>query len=162
MDFSELPVILGGYLMGPIAGLWIILIKILVNFLIGGTTTMGVGELANLIGSVSYMVPCVLIYRKFMSKKGALGSLLIGTLVVSIVVLWGNLYLVFPIYATLYGMSLDAIVAMGTATNPYVTDLFSMLLFSMLPFNLIKYGSVSIITFLVYKRLSKLLKSIME
>ena len=69
-----------------------------------------------------------------------------------------TLFLIFPVYARLYGMSMDSIVAMARATSPWVTDLFSMMLFSMLPFNLFKYASVSVIAFLVYKRLRRLLK----
>lgn len=64
MDFSELSIILGGFIMGPFAGFLIILIKIGLNLVLNGTTTMGVGELANMIGSVTYMIPAVLLYHR--------------------------------------------------------------------------------------------------
>ncbi|WP_294379692.1 ECF transporter S component, partial [uncultured Clostridium sp.] len=54
MDFSELPVILGGFLMGPIEGFLIIVIKIVLNFLLNGTSTFGIGELSNMMVSVGY------------------------------------------------------------------------------------------------------------
>lgn len=153
LDFSELPIILGGFMMGPYAGFMIAVIKIALNLILNGTTTMGVGELANLIGSLSYMLPVVLIYRKIRTKKGVAISLSIGTIVTSVCAIFGNMYLIFPVYAKVYGMSIDAIISMGTATNPLVTDMFTLMIFSMFPFNLVKYGLVSIITFIVYKRM---------
>lgn len=159
MDFSELPIILGGFMMGPIAGLFIILIKIALNFVLNGTTTMGVGELANMIGSISYMLPAVLIYRRNTTNKVMRFSLATGTIFVSGVTLISNLFFIFPIYVKLYGMSMEMIVSMGRVTNPYVTDLFSMMLFSMLPFNLFKYGVVSIFFLVVYKRLEKVIRN---
>lgn len=162
MDFSELPIILGGFMMGPVAGLFIILIKIALNFVLNGTTTMGVGELANMIGSISYMLPTVLIYRRNKTEKVIGISLVIGTILVSEATLFSNLFFIFPIYVKLYGMNIDMIVSMGRATNPYVTDLFSMMLFSMLPFNLFKYGAVSILFLMVFKRLEKILRNSLD
>ena len=69
MDFSELPVVLGGFIMGPLNGSLIAVIKIVLNFLLNGTSTAGVGEIANLIYSLGYMLPAVFIYHKFRSKK---------------------------------------------------------------------------------------------
>lgn len=69
MDFSELPIILCGFMYGPLAGITTAVVKIILNFVLNGTDTMGVGELANLIGSVSYLLPSVLIYRKQKGKK---------------------------------------------------------------------------------------------
>lgn len=120
---------------------------------------MGVGELANMIGSISYMLPAVLIYRRNTTKKVIGISLVTGTIFVSGITLISNLFFIFPIYVKLYGMSMDMIVSMGRATNPYVTDLFSMMLFSMLPFNLFKYGAVSILFLVVFKRLEKILRN---
>ena len=68
-----------------------------------------------------------------------------------------NAYVMFPLYSELYGMPMEAIIGMGTAINPRITNIFTMMLFSILPFNLFKYGVVSVITFLVYKRLKGVL-----
>lgn len=155
MDFSELPIILGAFMMGPFAGMCIIVIKIALNFILNGTTTMGVGELANMIGSISYMLPAVLIYRLKPTKKQMMISLIAATLIVSGVTLITNLYFIFPVYVKLYGMNMDMIVTMGKATNPYVTNMVSLMLFSMLPFNIFKYGVVSVLVFFVNKRLGR-------
>ena len=56
MDFSELPVILGGYLLGPLYGAYIAIVKVALNFVLNGTTTFGIGETVNLIGSFKFHV----------------------------------------------------------------------------------------------------------
>ncbi|MGN0171127.1 MAG: ECF transporter S component [Lachnospiraceae bacterium] len=159
LDFSELAIIIGGFVMGPVEGLLIILIKILLNLVMNGTTTMGVGELMNFCVSAFYMVPSVLIYRKLRTRKGAAISLLCGTLTVSILATLTNYFIMFPIYAWAYKMPMEALVQMGSAVNPHVNSLFTMMLWAVLPFNLFKYTLVSIITFLVYKRLAGFLRN---
>lgn len=162
MDFSELPIIIGGFIMGPLAGFLIIVIKIALNLILNGTTTMGVGELANMIGSVAYMIPAVLLYRKLKTRIGAVFALILGTIVTSVGAIFENMYFIFPVYAKLYGMSMDSIIAMGTATNPYVTNMFTLMCFSLFPFNIVKYGVVSIITFAAYKKLAVALKNVIS
>ena len=157
-DFSELPVIIGGFLMGPVYGVMVAAIKILLNFVFNGTTTAGIGELANFLGSVMYVLPASIIYYRKKTKKVAKVSLAIATIFVSIMMVLANAYVIFPLYITALQIPKDAIIGMATATNPLVTDMFSMMLFSVLPFNLLKYGIVSVIAFLVYKKISILFK----
>lgn len=85
--------------------------------------------------------------------------MIIGTLTVSIVSVFSNLYLIIPFYAKLFGMTMQDIVAMCTEVNPKVTDGFTMVLFGIVPFNLIKYGFCSVMTFFLFKRLSKPIKN---
>ncbi|MEA5009766.1 ECF transporter S component [Clostridium tyrobutyricum] len=153
MDLSELPIILGGFMMGPLAGFLIIVIKIGLHLVLKGTTTMGVGELANMIGSATYMLPAVLLYRKLKTRSSVALALILGTIVTSVGSIFENMYLIFPVYSKLYGMPIKAIIAMGTTTNPYVTNMFTLMCFSLFPFNLVKYSVVSIITFVAFKKL---------
>lgn len=155
MDLSELPIILCAFICGPIAGILTSIVKVVLILLIKGTNTMFIGELANFIGSLFYLVPSVLIYRKIKEKRGALIGLFAGTLITSIVTVACNYFFVFPVYAKAFGMPLDSIIEMGSAVNPFVADYFTLMVFSLLPFNLVKYGVVSIIVFLVYKKVSK-------
>lgn len=160
MDFSELPIILGGFIMGPLAGSAIVLIKILLNLVFNGTTTMFVGEAMNLLLSLCYMLPSVLIYRCKKTKKWAAISMALGTVIVSIAGVLMNYFVMFPLYAWAYKMPMDSIISMGSAVNPAVDSLFTMMLFSILPFNLFKYGLVSLITFLVYKKIAGFIRNI--
>ena len=72
-DFSEVPVLVGTYSMGPVAGVIIELVKILVKFLIKGTSTGGVGELANFIIGCSLILPA----GPFNIVKGLIISLIV-------------------------------------------------------------------------------------
>lgn len=162
MDFSELPVILGGFIMGPVDGTLIAVIKVVLNLLINGTTTAGIGELANLIYSLGYMLPAVLIYHKIKTKKGAVISLVTGTIITSIIAVIMNIVVIFPVYAKLMGLGLAEIVSMCASVNPYVKDMVSLMIFSMLPFNLFKYGVTSVITFILYKKLSHFVRNYID
>lgn len=162
MDFSELPVILGGFIMGPVDGTLIAVIKVVLNLLINGTTTAGIGELANLIYSLGYMLPAVLIYHKIKTKKGAVISLVTGTIITSIIAVIMNIVVIFPVYAKLMGLDLAEIVSMCASVNPYVKDMVSLMIFSMLPFNLFKYGVTSVIIFILYKKLSHFIRNYID
>ena len=143
--------------MGPLAGFMIILIKILLNFLFTGSSTMGVGELANFLGSVFYMIPAVLIYNKMKTKKGAGISLIVATLSTTVYSIFGNLLLIFPAYCKLLGLSMNNIVKMSAAVNPLIKDVPTLMVIGMVPFNLLKYSVTSVIAFLLYKRIKKIL-----
>ena len=159
MDFSELPVVLGGFILGPIYGITISFIKIFINLIMNGTTTFYVGELANFLYSVAYILPAILIYKKNKTKKNAVLGLIIGTLVATFVAITLNLIIIFPLYAKLMGVSLEDIILMVTSVNPYVKNMVSLIIFSLLPFNLFKYGLTSLITFVLYKKLSHIIKN---
>lgn len=153
LDVAELPAILGSFMFGPVAGEFIVIIKIALNLLINGTDSMYVGELSNLLLSSVYVLSASLLYQKHKTKKCAAIALVTGVLTTSIIALISNTFFIFPAYGVVYGLSMDKIVAMAGAVNPLVHNVFTMMLFSVLPFNLVKYSAVSVITFLVYKKL---------
>lgn len=162
MDFSDLPIVLGGFIMGPINGIFISIIKIALHLMLKGTSTFGIGEIANFIYSIGYMLPAVLVYRKLKTKKGAVLSLIIGTVVTSILAVLVNTYFTFPIYGKLMGLDIPSIVAMGASKNGLVTNLPTLMFCSIFPFNLFKYGVTSAITFVIYKKLSIALKHLID
>lgn len=156
MDFSEVPVIFSGFLMGPIYGVYVACIKILLNFLLNGTTTFGIGELVNLIGSMSYVLPAAYWYsRKDCTKKAAIKGIALGTITTTFVLVLLNYFIMFPLYAKVMDFPLEAIVNATSATNPLVHDPFTLMIFMLLPFNLFKYGLTGIVTMMLYPRLEK-------
>lgn len=157
-DLSELPVILSGCMMGPVAGAFAAVIKVALNFLLNGTTTMGIGEMANLWGSLCYVVPAALFYGRRHTKSAAVRALLLGTLCASALIVLGNYFAFFPAYARLLGMKMETIIAMGHAANAAVTNLCTLMICALLPFNLFKYGVTSLLAFVMYKRLKQFLR----
>ena len=160
-DLSDLPVLLAGFLFGPALGSLTAVIKILLKLLIKPTSTMFVGELSNLILSITFMLVAAIFYRQHKTRKGAVIWMLIATIATSAIALLSNYFFIFPMYAKLFGMTMESIVKMVTAVNPAVHSVFTMFIYSLLPFNMFKYGVISLITFFIYKKISVILKKYM-
>ena len=158
IDFSEVPVLIGAFTMGPVAGALIELVKILLNLLIRGTSTAGVGDLGNFLIGCAMCIPASLIYQKLHSRKGAIIGMVTGTVFMTIVGCFINAYLLLPAYAAAFHMPIDALVAMGTAVNSHINSLLTFVLLSVAPFNLLKGFLVSLIVFLIYKKISPILQ----
>ena len=157
-DFSDFPVLIGGFVFGPATGVVIAFLKIVLNLLFKPTTTMFVGEASNFILSVCYMGVACLYYRNHRTKKGAAVGMLLSTVATSVLAIFSNILVMFPMYAKLFGMSMQQIVGMVSAVNPFVKDITTMVIASLVPFNLFKYGVISIITFVSYKKIEVILK----
>ena len=157
IDLSEVPVLIGAFAMGPAAGAIIELIKILLNFVINGTITGGVGEAANFVLGCMLVVPAAVFYKRKKSKRNALIGMVIGTVLLTIVGCLLNVYVLLPAYAAAFGMPIDTLVGMGAAVNTNITNLFTFAILAVAPFNILKGVVVSIITLIIYKPLSHIL-----
>lgn len=158
IDFSEVPVMIGAFTLGPVAGAVIELIKILLNLMIEGTDSAFVGEFANLLVGCALVLPSAVIYHFSRTKRAAVIGLGVGTVTFVVVGCLLNAYLLLPTYAKLFGMPIDSLVAMGTAVNPRINSLTSFIFFAVAPFNLIKGFLDSLITILLYKKVSPVIK----
>lgn len=157
-DFSDLPVMLGGFLIGPFAGGIIVFMKILLHFLLNGTTSFFVGDLSNLLLTLSFVLPASFIYQQKKTKKTTIQGLLVSIICTSLLAIIFNLFLIFPLYLKVLNLKMVDLINMIHVVNPLVKDVFTMIVFSLLPFNLFKYSIVSMITMLSYKKLSILFK----
>lgn len=157
-DFSDLPVMLGGFLIGPFAGGIIAFMKILLHFLLNGTTSFFVGDLSNLLLTLSFVLPASFIYQQKKTKKTAIQGLLVSIICTSLLAIIFNLFLIFPLYLKVLNLKMVDLINMIHVVNPLVKDVFTMIVFSLLPFNLFKYSIVSMVTMLSYKKLSILFK----
>ncbi len=158
LDFSEVPVLIGAMALGPVAGAAIELVKVLLNFVIDGTTTGGVGELANFLMGCSLVVPASMIYQRNKTFKGAVIGIIVGIVSLTIIGAILNYFLLLPVYSVVYNMPIQAFVDMGNALNSAIVDLETFVLYAVVPFNLLKGVAVSAITLLVYKKLSPILQ----
>ncbi|MGN0794070.1 MAG: ECF transporter S component [Aristaeellaceae bacterium] len=156
LDLSTLPVLLGAFSMGPLPGLAILLIKDLTGMLHSGT--MYVGELADFIMSAAYVLPAVLVYRMRKCRKNALLGMVIGTLTMIVVAVLVNWKIMIPFYMGAFNMPMEAIVGMAQKALPFVDTEWKLLMFVTAPFNLLKGVVLSVVTYLIYKPLSPMLK----
>ena len=159
IDFSEVPVLIGCFTMGPLAGAIIELLKILLNFAINGTATAGVGEVANFLIGCAFVIPAAVIYKKKRTRTGAIIGMVTGTLFMTFIGCFLNAFVLLPTYAKAFGMPIDALVGMGTSVNSHITSLTTFVIFAVAPFNLLKGFLVSLIVFLIYKKISPILKA---
>lgn len=155
LDFSEVPVLIGTFAFGPVAGTLIELVKILLHLLLKGTSTAFVGDFANFLIGFALLLPAGLIYQNRKTRRRALAGMAAGTACMTVCGAVMNLYFLIPAYAKAFGLSVDAIVAMGTQVNPAVTSLNGLVLLCNVPFNLLKGVLVSAATFLLYKHVSR-------
>lgn len=161
LDFSEVVVLIGGFALGPGAAVCIEGLKILLNILLNGTVTMGVGELANFIIGCSFVLPATILYWKRKTRKTALLGLFIGILVMTIVASLVNYFILIPAYVFFLSpaMTLDKIISMGQVIFPSIDSLSMLVLLCVIPFNLIKGILVSTIVSFSYKKIAPLLKN---
>lgn len=156
MDFSDLPAIIGGFALGPVAGLMIEFIKNLLHF-VTKTSTGGVGELANFIVGGAFVVAASYMYKKSHTKKGAMAAMILGIVSMTLVGALMNALVLLPFYAQFMG-GMEPLIKMGQSVNPYVTDVWSFAFLIMAPFNTIKGIILAIVTMLLYKKVSPLIK----
>ncbi len=157
LDFSEVPVLLGAFALGPAAGAMIELVKILLNFVLNGTDTGGIGEIGNLLIGLSFIVPAGYIYKKHKSFKSAILGMVVGTISLAVVGAFLNYFLLLPVYSKIYGAPIQAFIDMAKALNPAITDLKTFIMYAVVPFNIFKGIVTSAMVMLIYKRLSPIL-----
>ena len=159
LDISELPVMIGAYAFGPSAGVLIEFIKIVLKLFMKGTSTAFVGELANFAVGSSFVIPAATLYYANRTKKTAIKSCILGTICITIFGTAFNALYLLPAFAKLYGMPLEAILSMGAEVNSLAGDnIVTFVIACVAPLNLIKGTVDSVITLLVYKRISPVLK----
>ena len=158
LDLSDLPCLIGAFAMGPIPALLIQVIKILLKMLIKPTSTAFVGEIAAFIFSSVYCVTAAYFYQKNRTKKGALIAMAISSLLMSVVAVIANYAFIIPAYVSMFHLPLETIIAMGGAIFPIVTNKLTFVLCCVAPFNIIKSIIISVLTLVLYKHVSPLLK----
>lgn len=158
IDLSEVPVLIGGFTLGPVAATCIEGLKVLLRLLFKPSDTAYVGELANFLIGVSFVVPASILYLRNKSRKSALLGMVVGTISMTLFGGLFNYFILLPAYSVLYRMPLDTIIEMGTQIVPFIQDKFTFVLLATSPFNLFKGVLIGVIVLLVYKHISTILK----
>ena len=155
LDFSELPVLLCGFYLGPSATVACEGIKILLKLMLKSTSTAFVGDFANFVVGCSLVLPATIVYHLHKSKHSALVGLIIGSICITLFGSAFNAVYLLPKFSDLYGIPLDAIIGMGTAINSGISGLSSFVVLAVAPLNLIKGAMISVLTMLLYKRVAR-------
>ncbi len=155
IDFSDLPALLASFSLGPLWGVAVSLVKNVINVFF--TTTGGVGELSNFLLSAFFVFTAGLIYKRKKTKKNALVGAVCGIVVMCLMSLVTNTFLVYPAYTKLYGV--EAIIGMASSILPSVDSTFDVILIFNTPFTFVKGLLNTVLTFLLYKRLSGIIQT---
>lgn len=153
-DFSDLPALIGAFTLGPVYGVIIELIKNLMHSLV--SNSFGVGEISNFILGAVFVGVAGTIYRLNKSKKGAVIASFIGAIAMALISFPSNLFFVYPVYYNF--MPKETIIAAYQAIFPGVKTIEQCLMMFNVPFTFIKGMCNVAITFLIYKKLSPIIK----
>ncbi len=156
IDLSDLPALITGLAMGPVAGILVELIKNMLHLL--RTSSGGVGELANFLVGVALILPSSIIYSKKKDVKSLAVGLLAGILLMGVVGGLANYFILLPFYQNF--MPMEAIIGMTNKVNPNVTDVTTLILYAIVPFNIIKGAVVTIFAVALHKRVAPLIKTL--
>ena len=159
-DFSEIPVLVGAFALGPVWGIVIELLKNLIH--LPFSHTMGIGELSNFITGSLFVGVSGLVYLKLHTRKGAAIAMAVGTIALAVIAVPINAYITLPLYGTVMNYPMAAILESSAKVNPLIKDKTTLLFVAFVPFNLFKGIVVSAITFFVYKPVSKLIHKTRE
>jgi len=158
LDFSDVPALIGAFALGPWAGVAVELIKNILHAVFRNETAL-IGETANfLTGSIMVFTAGWFYSRKKTFKRAVVG-MAAGVVLMAVLMSFANYYIFIPLYQKLLHIPLDTIVQMGTAANKAIVDLKTLIVYSILPFNLLKGVVVSLITIMLYKKVSPILHS---
>ena len=155
LDFSELPVLLCGFFLGPAATVACEGVKILLKLVVKGTSTAFVGDFANFVVGCSFVLPATIWYHLHKNKNGAIVGLILGTLSMAILGSAFNAVYLLPKFSQLFGLPLDTIIGMGTAIRSGVNSVTTFVMLCVAPLNVVKGAMVSVLTLLLYKRVAR-------
>ncbi len=157
LDLSSVASLIGSFAMGPLAGVIIELLKNLINLIIDGSITGGIGELSNFVTACAFVLPASIIYNRNKTKKSALIGLVCGIAAMTLFGYISNTYVMIPAYSKALNLPIEVIVSMGTKIHKSVNSVNDLVLLCVVPFNIIKGVVVSFVTFVLYKKIRKIL-----
>ena len=154
VDFSDVPSVIAVFLMGPVSGICVEVIKLLIKLITVGTNTMYVGELANLIAAFLFVWPLWFLYQKLgANRKAAVEALLISIVIRTACACFINANITLPLYAKAMSLPLDKVIRMVASDNPAIKDLNGFIILATIPFNVLKVGLNYIVGQLLFVRL---------
>ena len=154
VDFSDVPSVIAVFLMGPISGICVEVIKLLIKLITVGTNTMYVGELANLIAAFLFVWPLWFLYQKLgANRKAAVEALLLSIVIRTACACFINANITLPLYAKAMSLPLDEVIRMVASFNPAIKDLNGFIILATIPFNVLKVGLNYIVGQLLFVRL---------
>ncbi len=154
MDFSDLPALIGAFAYGPLWGMVIEAVKNALHLM--QSATGGIGELANFLMGSALVFPAGILYKYQKSRRTALIGCLTGSVCMGFMSALTNYYILLPLFEVF--MPIEQMIQAFAEFIPFIHTKLDVVLLNALPMNTIKGLLVSLVTMLLYKRLSPILK----
>lgn len=159
IDFSEIPVLICGFILGPASAAASEAVKILIKLIIHPTSTAFIGEFANFVVGCAFVIPASVIYQRHKTRKNAIVGMASGTIISTLTGMFTNAFILLPAFAVYFGgMPIEALISEGSKVNPAINGMLTFIILAVTPLNLLKFTIVSLVVFLIYKKISTLLK----
>lgn len=152
-DFSEVIVLLAGFSLGVLPAIAVEAVKVFLNFLLNGTATMGVGELANFLIGIAYVIPATYLFHK--RKNNVRIAVIVGTISMTIVASILNYFILLPLYAYVFQVDISVFIDQSIFA---VQSLWMFILVAVVPFNIIKGVITSIVVLVIYPKVIPIIK----
>ena len=163
IDFSDVPAVIALFSMGPVSGLSVEIVKILIKLITVGTNSNYVGEFSNLIGAFVFILPMWLIARKCpKTKRGMVKALSLSGIIRIVWICFCNAFITLPMYAASMGISINDVVRAVSSANPSITNLTTFIVLATIPFNLIKLSLNYGIAVILFYRLADAVPALRE
>ncbi|MDR1650734.1 MAG: ECF transporter S component [Synergistaceae bacterium] len=154
-DIAAVPELIGAFLGGPVVGVMAVAVKLCLKIALTGSSSAFTGEMINFMLGCAFVLPAWFVHSMRRTRRGAVCAMAAGTAVTVIAACFANIYLIIPLYSRMYGLNMDAVIAMTKAVNGYIDSVPRLVLFGIAPFNLIKCAVSSVITYFLYNRTVK-------
>ena len=156
-DVADIPAMITAFTISPVAGVLVVLIKNVLHFILPSlsTPTGGVGELSNFLINGTFVLTAGIIYKYLKTKKGVLISVISALLVMCVTAAFVNYFIILPFYSNL--MPMEKIISMSQKAVPFINNKMDIVLYGVVPFNLFKGIVISVITVLLYDKLTPLI-----
>ncbi|MBU3803176.1 MAG: ECF transporter S component [Candidatus Cellulosilyticum pullistercoris] len=150
IDFGDVPAVIAALIINPFAGVVVVVIKNLLALF--NSSTGGVGEIANVVVGISFVLPIGLCTYKNSRLKNVVIGMVIGVICMIISGMITNALITMPLFGE------EACIGAGAALNPRIVDKWTFLLYVIAPFNLLKGVLVSSVGIIIVKGMQPVIK----
>lgn len=160
LDLSDVPGLIATIIYGPLAGISTQFFKNILFFLVRGSSSGGIGEVANFFVGISFILPLSFIYKKKYTPTTFFTGAIVGIVTMSTIASLLNYFLLLPLYAFIMGFNVSDFINMGASINPYINNLKTFIILSILPFNILKGFLNATITYMLLKSIKPFIQKL--